>query len=149
MIKLLNILLALFLIACKQEHEDISMTDKFKGLIGNEYRSIKNIKIHGVTMDWNYNKVINHYVITKNPGIGGPEVIFSKSLAIGAIIKIKKVLQCNNCLFGSPINLIVDLDTEKLQPSVPIMLYGLRVKNEEDGSVNLDPMFFIQCLGKC
>ena len=135
------LLLFLFLAGCRQEFDDISFSEKYKDLVGNKYSSIKPLRIHEVTMDRNYKKIPDHYTLTKPPGIGGPEVIFSGDIPIGKKLKIRKVLQCSNCWFGSPIVIAVDLEEDSLKEGIPVFLYGFRIE-DSDGLINLDPSYF-------
>tara|TARA_B100000768_G_scaffold37716_1_gene36372 strand:- start:66 stop:512 length:447 start_codon:yes stop_codon:yes gene_type:complete len=141
-INILTLIFAtLFLFGCKQEFEDISSSEKYGHLIGNKYVSIKLLRIHEITMDSNYQKIVDHYTLTKQPGMGGPEVISSADVQVGRGIKIKKVLQCSNCFLGAPIAIVVDLDNDGLKEKIPVLLYGLRFEGP-DGKVSLDPEFF-------
>lgn len=135
------VFVALLIHGCKQKLEDVSSAESFKKLIGKEFYTTKPLRIHGITMDTNYRKVIDHYTLTKEPGMSGPEVVFSSSVPVGAIVNINKVLQCSNCIFGSPIAIQVDLNIEGLQKESPVLLYGLRVTND-DGTISIDPSFF-------
>ena len=139
--RLSALLLFLFLAGCRQEFDDINSSEKYKHLIDNKYSSIKPLRIHEITMDRNYKKIADHYTLTKPPGIAGPEVISSDNVPIGTNVKIKKVLQCSNCWFGSPIIIVVDLDGDSLKEGIPVFLYGLRVEGS-GGKIILDPSYF-------
>jgi hypothetical protein len=72
------LLLALpFLVAgCgMKEYADASVLPENARLIGKEFRTPTDAVIHGVTLDRNYKKVVDIYVITDKPGFDGPEVV--------------------------------------------------------------------------
>jgi len=126
--------LLFFLIGCKQEFDDLSLDLRYDQVINKQYESTQILKIHGVTMDRNYENKIDHYTVTKPPGIDGPEVLTVSSLRKGTVFKIKKVLQCNNCFLSSPVIMEVDILSKKFNLEGPFFLYGLTIKDKNKKS---------------
>lgn len=141
----LILILTMTILSCSStmEFNDISSTKPYKDLIGKNFKSIKELKLNGVTDDRNYKQTIDRYVLTGPRGMGGPEIIFSTSLKPGITIEVKKALECSNCWFGSPIKLIVSSNLPDLNEVVLIDLYRLRVE-DQDGKITLDPDYFTQ-----
>ena len=73
---------------------DVGHDEKYTHLIGQKYKSTKELLIYGITADRNYKKQIDYYIITEPPGIAGPEVLSEEHLALGTLIQIQKVLSC-------------------------------------------------------
>jgi len=125
-----------------QEFDDVSSDEKFSHLINAEYQSIQKLLIHGITLDANYLQKVDKYTVTDFPGMGGREIVTVGRLEVGTIFRVKKVLKCNNCFLFSPISILVEINTEGLEPDIPVELYGLRIE-DTDGRIILDPNFLV------
>jgi hypothetical protein len=80
------------------EWEDVSKEEKYRDVIGSIHTTKVIIFLHGVTMEPNYEKILDHYTLMKAPGFGGPEVLSKHKLPIGTKIEIVKVQRCIDCL---------------------------------------------------
>lgn len=132
--------LCLLLTGCNQEFEDISSQKNYRHLVNKEYRTIQALLIHGLTKD-NNRRIIDYYAMTTRPGMGGPEVLSSARIEVGSIIRIIKIQRCVNCVFGSPVHIEVELDTEGLLPCIPVRMYRLAVV-DHDEKYEVDPAYF-------
>lgn len=112
---ILSALLVCLIAGCEMAtYQDISTRKEYIDLINKTYRPRETMLIHGVTLDPNYKKAIDVYSITPKPGIGGPEILSRDELPIGSAIRVLKVEECTNCLFGGGNQLVVELpDFEK------------------------------------
>lgn len=79
------------------EWEDVSSEPQYSGLIGVEMISNEQLRAHGITIESNYEKILNHYSITPLPGFSGPEVLSTTTLPKGTKFKIIKVIRCIDC----------------------------------------------------
>jgi len=142
------LLLILLLAGCggTRTYDNISSDVKYAHLIGTQYKTLQKLRLQGVTLDRNYRKKIDVYNVGKYPGSSGPEIILGRELQLGSIIKVKAVLRCNNCPFGSLITVEIEILSEDLEDGVPIRLYTMLVEDAA-GRVILDPKFLIQIDG--
>jgi hypothetical protein len=90
-------------------HKDVSSLPEYAGLVGTTYRTREAMLIYGVTLDANYAKVVDIYALTTQPGIGGPEILFRSILPVGTTIRVARVLDCTNCIFGGGDEVEVEL----------------------------------------
>ncbi|WP_027950616.1 hypothetical protein [Haliea salexigens] len=133
-------LLVVVIAGCNQKFEDISSSPEFRSMIGTKYVVKKALLIHGVTPDIGQEHV-QYFAITRTPGMGGPEVLSSEPLVVGSVVLVTKVERCSNCLFGSPIHIVVELIAGTLSPQVPVRIYQLR-SIKENGDVFLTSEYF-------
>ena len=133
--------LAFALFGCQQQFDDISSDKNYTHLINETYQSLQVLRLHGVTQDRNYAKLIDYYAVTALPGMSGPEIVSVRALDAGSVFEIEQILRCNNCLLTSPVVISINILSENLPPEVPIKLYRLRVEGA-DGRVELDPDYF-------
>jgi len=145
---LLFVLMSAWLTNCHAaQYEDASNTGVYGGLVGNEYQTLNELFIHGVTYDKNYKnykKVIDEYVVTNKPGCGGPEVVERKTLKSGSIIKIKKAMRCATCAYSS-VKYVTDIKLPQTGSSIPISLTGIggeKIAIDKGGQLSLNPELF-------
>ncbi len=122
-------------------YQDISSDVKYAHLIGTQYQSLQKLRIQGRTWDTGYRKKIDVYSVVKYPGSSEHDIIFSKQLKPGSIIKINAILQCSNCLFGTLMAVRIDLLSEELENGIPIRMHTMLVE-DANGQTMLDPKFF-------
>jgi len=79
-----------------QQYEDIS--EEHKSLIGVKFKTNSDMLIYGITLDENYNKVIDYYSIYEYPGINGPEVLSKDIIKSDTTFVINHIKNCTNCL---------------------------------------------------
>lgn len=137
-------LIALLLLAvtsCRQEFVDISDKKKYEGIVCKEYVIQRGLLLSAVTNKRNYEGPADLYVVTKEPGLYGPEILGVDWLKEGTVIKAERVLKCSNCPFGSPIVTSISIEGANINPNIPVHLYKLKKENP-DGTVSLDPEYF-------
>ncbi|MES9906776.1 MAG: hypothetical protein ABW168_29365 [Sedimenticola sp.] len=143
MLRLVLVCFVIFLLpACysKSEYEDVSSHMQYSRLIGNRFETLAPLVVHGVTLDQNYKKVIEVFVVTVEPGFGGPEVLMRRDLPVGSIVSIEKVLRCSTCL-PSYIEYEINFLSENIGSDIPVRLDDLSIKNNK-GSLILNPDVF-------
>lgn len=77
--------------------EDASRDPRYADVVGKTFRSNERVAIHGISMDRNYARILDHYVVTALPGIGGREVLSHRELGIGTILRVIRVMRCTDC----------------------------------------------------
>jgi hypothetical protein len=75
--------------------------------------------------------------------MGGPEVVSSEPLVVGSVVLVTKVERCSNCLFASPIHIVVELIADTLSPQVPVRIYQLQSR-KDNGDLSLTSEYFEQ-----
>lgn len=105
--------------------EDISTDQTYQGLVHQVLKSKQEFYIYGITVDPNYKKKVDYYVIIKPPGIGGREVLSEETLPKGTLMRIEKVTRCTNCLLDHYINLVVSFLNDNQYGDIPVKLRHL------------------------
>jgi hypothetical protein len=141
-LKTILALLVVVIAGCNQKFEDISLSPEFSSILGTKYVVKKALMIHGVTADIGQENV-QYFAITRTPGMGGPEVVSSEPLVVGSVVLVTKVERCSNCLFGSPIHVVVELIADTLSPQVPVRIYQLQSR-KDNGDLSLTSEYFEQ-----
>lgn len=134
-------IVALALTGCLAEYENVSHDKEYANLVAEKYKTLGILKIQGATLDQNY-KVIDRYIVTEPPGIGGREILARKDLQIGSIIQIKEVMRCTNCLPPN-ISFVIEIVSSQLSPNIPIWLDDLSVTDDK-GSALMNPKLFLK-----
>src|SRR3989338_992264 len=130
-------------LGCRQEFDDVSTEAQFSHLIGMQYESLVSLRVWGITLDRNYSPSVDvyHLIPVHKVNHEGPEVVVALTLPAGEKFKVIKVVKCKNCLFFSPINVVVEMQSEKIDPDTPVLvlheLFELR-----GGRIVLKPAFF-------
>ena len=75
--------------------DDVS--NEYEELINTTYKTKSEMFIYGINMDNPIGNDIDEYILWKPPGLSGREVISKGYLPVGSIIKINKILKCNDC----------------------------------------------------
>ena len=132
--------LAILLFGCQRRYDDINSEETYAHLIDRTYRSLQELRLHGVTMDRDYAKVIDVYSVTRFR-VSGPEIVSFKALDAGSVFRVEQILRCTNCFLTSTIVVSVDILSEDLLPGIPVRLRGLTVEST-DGRIELDPDYF-------
>jgi hypothetical protein len=140
--KLVFIFLLIILVGCRAEYKDASNDVQFSKIIGATYITLSELKIHGITLDENYQKRIDMYAITELPGFSGPEVVTSSVLKVGSTLKVKYILICTNCL-PDRFEIVVDIISKELTPDVQIKLDDLSILNSKKER-ELNPALFMK-----
>ena|SRR3989338_7920920 len=148
---ILGTLLALFLFnyyCCERQVqcEDVSHNERYAHLIGQKYKSIKELSIHGILAPEDYNKKeqeIAYYTITEKPGIGGRYVISRNYLKNNTLMQVKKVSHCEY-LFDPNIVLEIAISSEEKYSDHSVEIGGpqieiIKYKNNE---ANINPELF-------
>ena len=136
------VFLLVVLTGCRTEYEDVSRDVQFSAMIGTTYKTLRQLRLHGVTLHKNYQERIDIYSITELPGFSGPEVVTSSILKAGSILKVRSILKCKNCL-SDRLEIVVDILSEKLTPDVQIRLDDLSVLGSNKVR-ELSPILFMK-----
>lgn len=91
-------LAALALAGCRGEYRDITTHGKYSHLANQAIRLNEDFIVHAVTMPGSPPRTIDEYHITSQPGFGGREVAFRKTLQAGTVLRVLKIEECTNCL---------------------------------------------------
>jgi len=131
------------LASCSAKYEDASNEEKHVHLIGNKYKTTKELLIYGITTDKNYKQQIDLYTIHEPPGIGGPEVLLEGHLEPGTVVQIKKVLRCINCIPPSLLELEIEILSEKKYRDHPVTVEKPEMRIEyQDGKAVINTELF-------
>ena len=131
-----------FLLSCysKGEYKDISDSLEYAELVGGRFEVLVPLVMHGVTFERDYGEVVDEFIVTIEPGFGGPEVLMRKILPVGSIVSIEKVLQCFTCV-PTYVEFEVNLLSEDIDSSIPVRLSDVSIRNSK-GCVMLNPRMF-------
>lgn len=139
--KYIMIFLSVFFTGCSMaKYTDVSHEEKFKMVINKDYVTLKELMIHGVTLDRNYKKNIDIYSITEMAGFSGPEVVSKNILSKGTIFKIIRVVRCTSCWPEYIEFEIKILSTTNIKESIPIRLNDLTII--KNNSILMNPKYF-------
>ncbi len=111
------------------EWEDVSSEPEFSGLIGVVLISNEPLRAHGVTMEPNYEKILDHYSITPLPGFGGPEVLSAIILPQGTKFQITRALRCIDCFFKQEDLVLKIIEGPKLEGAPSKFDYDVYMKS--------------------
>jgi hypothetical protein len=134
------------LAACIQaKYEDVSHLARYSPLVDTEYRTRLALQILGITSDRNYEPVIDYYLLTGTPSIGGPEVVTRAALPPGMGVTPIGVMKCTNCLFSS-IRVVVQIHSGAEHADKPVFLQNVGDRalfTSSDGEpTTLNPLVF-------
>jgi hypothetical protein len=128
------------------DYQNVSSRPEYSDLINRSYRSRDVMLIHGVTRDRNYKKVVDLYALTPRPGFGGSEVLSRDELPVGTTIRVLKVLECTNCIFGDSDQLEVELPDLEKYAARPTHVYfsfaGVGILLQKSGRAYMNPLLF-------
>ena len=104
---------ALLLCGCgaTAKYQDVSSEPTYQPLIGRQLRATSELLLHGVTLDRNYAKHVDLCSVTPRPGIGGPEIVWSRKLPSGTIFRVVGVRRCTNCRLRERVQLMVQSES--------------------------------------
>lgn len=137
------LLLGFFLqLGCRQEFDDVSSEAQFSHLIGVQYEFLVSLRVRGITTDSNYSPLVDFYYLSAVPKVEhkGPEVVVTHKLPAGEKLKVIKVIRCKNCLFSSPVKVVVAVQSEKILPGKPILVMDELI-DLKGGRIVLKPTF--------
>lgn len=145
--KFLFLLLIVLSVGCTREEVDVSTDNEYSEVIDMKFKTLVDMKMHGITLDRNYKKNIDMYSITTYPGFSGPEVITKDFLIKNSIIKIISVKKCSNCLDDSR-NFIIEILSSSKYRGSPVKL-SFQSGNDsivlkKDSKIKMNPNFFLQ-----
>jgi hypothetical protein len=125
-------------------YDDVSTEIPFSQIIEKQYVSLVDLRALGITMDQNYSPPIDHYALTKIYKFDhqAPEILTKWTLKSGAKIKVIKVIQCNNCLFSSHIEIEIEVLNERKKIEKPIFIMYELIDQEEPGMFELKSDIF-------
>ena len=103
-------------------HEDVTTDPLYSAVVNKHYRATAKTIIHGVTMDRNYAKVLDHYSVMVVPGFGGREVLSKDELPPGTEFQVLKVMVCTDCYldFGERVHLVVKVTSSAAYDAAPV-----------------------------
>lgn len=87
-----------FLIARPIPNIDVSGQPKYSSVIGQRFRTQRNLTAVGYTMDRNYKKQIDYIALVAPPGFSGPEVVAKGQLPKGSVLEVTTVLKADTWL---------------------------------------------------
>jgi len=83
----------ILLVSCTpRKYEDISQDPAFENILNQKIQTKVELNATGVTFDSNYQKSVDYIFLIPNPGIAGPEVIFTHKIPVGSKFRIIGVL---------------------------------------------------------
>jgi hypothetical protein len=100
------LVVAVALHGCTARYRDASTEHPL--LLNRTIRATQPIVLHAVTTIHYPKQVIDEYHITKEPGFGGPEVIFRRKFPAGTTLRILQVQHCSNCPFSDAPKVVVE-----------------------------------------
>jgi hypothetical protein len=100
---------------------DVSEDTEFRSIIGLELVLVEPLVLCGITLDTNYEKVIDYYEVVPKPGWGSLEVLSKITFPVGSKLKIERVVKSGGFLPGLYKIELVIVDGPKLK-EVPIRM---------------------------
>lgn len=97
------------------EMEDVSGDPKYSKIIGKRFKLKKDLWATGITLDPNYGKKIDYYVLVPGVGFTGPEVVHRFLLKSGTIIEIVGVYKTTSTLSKRIIYLVKEIGTNQIE----------------------------------
>ena len=91
---------------------ELTLTNPYDQIVGNEYRIISAVDAYGIYEDLDNRKVISYITLIPGVGIAGPEVAFKKRIAKGQIIKVLSAWRERKLLHSDIYYVIVLQDTD-------------------------------------
>ncbi len=102
------------------DFEDVSNEKEYSYLIGKKFTTLTDLQINGATLERNYKKQIDVYIVNVFPGFSGSEVVCSGRLPAGTEFQISKVMRCTNCPFETRLEIIIDILTNDKHDNAPV-----------------------------
>ena len=109
---------------CFVSFEDASLNPRYASIVGKEFRASGPVAIHGITMEKNYAPILDHYIVTTFPGIGGREVLSQGELVVGTTVRVRKVMRCVDCYldFAPRVHAVVDITSSDKYRDAPVQV---------------------------
>ena len=82
-------------------YKEIDDPSEYTDVIGKTFKTREEMLIFGTSKDAPW-KTIDGYVITGKPGIGGREILSRDPFPVGSVFRVKKIMNCTNCLWSAP-----------------------------------------------
>ena len=133
-------------VGCSQgraDYTDVGGEAAYKGLIGKQFVTLRALHVLGVTMDPNYKKEVDLYMVVPAPGISGPEVLSDTPLPSGSVVTVIGFLECANCFFKD-LRAVISLQDE-VYAGKPVHLASLadeKLFTDSSGAVLMSPRYF-------
>ncbi len=128
----------LLLLGCSpKDYQNVSHDDRYKLLIGAEFKTKVELLGIGVTFDANYKQHVDYVFITPEPGFTGPEVIFIKRIPKGIKFRVVGVL-ISNRLFNNRLFYEIKILDSKLFEEYTIIVKVFDDINNQNKGLNVE-----------
>lgn len=119
--------------ACKNNFEDVSNADKYVLIVSRTYVSTIGLELLRMRTKLSSENVEDFYVVDRDYAVKhkSPEILSRFELPSGSSFKIKKILECSNCIVFLPAQYQIEVVGRNFD--APVYLSYLIRKDIEDG----------------
>lgn len=94
------------------QYRDVSGSAKYAPIVGRDFETLESLLVFGISTD-PADGTVDEYRISQKPGIGGLGVLTRGSIPAGSVLRVKKILDCTNCLVSETRLLVEILSDER------------------------------------